>query len=335
MTSSSGAQTSSLDQGLGGSFSSGLAQAEAEFAGVAKAMTATTEIDAYESLAALASAYQDMRVEFASPSGASFFFTGAASASFSGMGLTTVSTPTTTTTVVTDVPSSRDARQGTSPTRPLRIAATATAGRRSSSRPSAVIEGYAGAQAESDNSYTYTFEALGDVRQTLTIAYATSALIDGPVTYELSLINARTGARVGPTRWIDAISDGEDSWSLRRPGVYSLIVSEFSHVSATQNFGDMQSQGAFEMSIFAGGRPGGMSQSSAFADGGPSRAFQMGGFADSWSPDASAMSAPAAIPELPAWMLLLTGLAGVQFARTLRPLAAVPVPLWSRRKRSC
>lgn len=104
-------------------------------------------------------------------------------------------------------------------------------------------------------------------------------------------------------------------------------------MSATDDFGDITSQGAFQMSISADGGAPGLPDLSISADDRSPGVLPMSVFADGWSQSAYEMSATAAVPELPAWMLLLIGLAGLQSARMLRPLAAVPAPLRSGRRR--
>ena len=318
MTSSSDTQTFSINQGLGGSYSAGLGQAEAEFAGVSKSFTSLAgEIEASESLTALASAFEDMSAEFASPSNATFTFTGDASASLSGVSFTKVSgTLPTTTTVMTRIKTSRKTLRGNKlsgtpsrmPSTTLTEQTTIIARPKSKFSPRAVVSGYVSAEAASDNSYVYTFEVLGDAKETLTVGYTTTAAFDGLVAYELTLVNATTGARIGLPRAIDANADGADFWRLKSTGVYSLIVSEFSDVSAADNFGDASSSGVFEMSFGAGGRSPGN--------------FEMSIAAGDWSPSVFETSVSAAVPELPAWALLLIGLAGLQSARIVWPRAA-------------
>lgn len=85
-------------------------------------------------------------------------------------------------------------------------------------------------------------------------------------------------------------------------------MSEISNVSAADNFGDASSRGVFQMSIAAKDWMHGGLETSIAAEG--------------WSPSAFEMSVPPAVPELPAWGLLVIGFGGLQLAHCLRRLPA-------------
>lgn len=242
MTSLADTQAFSVNQGLGGSYSAGLGQAEGEFAGVSKSFTSLaggpttvtsvaettktarnmttavgTELEAFESLTAVAADYQDMSVEFASSSSATFVFTGDANASLAAATFARASStlPTTTTLVIQKqrsrtTPGESKTLRSRTPSTTLTERTNVTTTRASKIRPRAVVTGYVGAEAASDNSYIYTFEVVGNPKETLAVAYATSAAFDGLVAYDITLINATTGAYIGRERSIDANADGVD-----------------------------------------------------------------------------------------------------------------------------
>jgi hypothetical protein len=199
------------------SVSVGLGFATARFVGRAISFTATTKIETFESVNALAFDVESMASWFANPSLATFSFAGDAEARYRDIAFTQVSAP-----------------------------ATTTGG--SVWGPDNFVKGSAEAQASSDNSLDYTFALVGDLSGTVAVQYLTSAQADAPAVYDLELINDATQAVVGMQQLIDANADGEALWSLGSPGTYSLIIGERSSVIAADDIAAW-SQGIFNMSI--------------------------------------------------------------------------------------
>lgn len=255
--------------------------------------TTTTRIEAFEALTATASDFEDMTSQFASPSQATFTFSGYASAALGGIAYTRILTmPVTTTTVVTDTKITKVTPKGATTTEKTKttskVARDPTTARTipgSDWFPNNFVTGYATAQAFSDDTSTYTFEVVGE--ELITVRYDAQGAFDAPVSYQIEVLNDATNMLVGASDWLDANAEGDVAWSLGSPGVYSLIIAANSQIGAPD-----------DLSGPAGADPG-------------------------WTLGVFEMSA-SSVPELSTWGMMLIGLAALGSGAFRRVVAVAP-----------
>jgi hypothetical protein len=223
--------------------------------------TTTTTTEAFEALTATASDFEDMTSQFVSPSQAIFSFSGYASAAFGGIAYTRILTePVTTSTVVTDTKITKITPEGATTTENTKTTskvsrgptmATTTAG--SDWFPNNFVTGYAAAQAFSNDTSTYTFDVPG--AESITLRYDAQGPFGASVSYQIEVMNDATSVLVGAADRLNANADGDVTWGLASPGVYSLIIAANSEIGASENFSGLagadpgRSKGVFEMSV--------------------------------------------------------------------------------------